>query len=185
MKCKDHTTIEGIQAIINLKVYLNRGLSKDLQEIFPSTIAVPRPKVVFEGIPNPNWLVGFAEGESCFFVRVYKSPKSKLGLAVQLAFSVTQHSRDKELLYGILKFFDCGRVANRSGECCDFRVNSLKELDEKVIPFFLKYPLPGSKSLNFHDFKKVLEMMKNKEHLTENGLITIQKIKAGMNMGRE
>jgi hypothetical protein len=57
-------------------------------------------------------------------------------------------------------------VVKRSGEYCDFIVNSIKDLDEKIIPLFVKNPLPGSKKLNYEDFKKVLEMMKNKEHLT-------------------
>ena len=181
---KHHLTVEGLQRIINLKVHLNRGLSADLKKIFPNTVPIPRPKVVFSGIPDPYWLVGFAEGESCFFVRIYRSEKSRLGTAVQLSFIITQHSRDKDLLYGILEYFaSIGRVKNRSSSYCDFIVNSVKDLDEKIIPFFIKHPLPGSKSLNYLYFKKVLEMIKKKEHLTENGLLTIRNIKAGMNTG--
>ena len=183
---KHHLTMEGLQRIINLKVHLNRGLSADLKKIFPNTVPIPRPKVVFSGIPDPYWLVGFAEGESCFFIRIYTSEKSRLGTAVQLSFIITQHSRDKDLLYGILEYFaSIGRVKNRSSNYCDFIVNSVKDLHEKIIPFFIKHPLPGSKSLNYLDFKKVLEMIKKKEHLTENGLFTIRKIKAGMNTGRK
>ena len=184
IKRKDHLTTEGLQRIVNLKVNLNRGLSYDLKKFFPDTVAVCRPKIDFVHIPDPNWLVGFSEGESCFFVRIYRSNKSKQGLAVQLAFSITQHFRDKELLDGIKNFLGCGRVAKRSGEYCDFVVNSLSDLDEKIIPLFLKYPLPGSKELNFIDFKKVLEMMKNKDHLSEEGLLKIKKIKCGMNTAR-
>lgn len=185
LKHKEHLTTEGLQKIVNLKVHLNRGLSDNLKKMFPNTIAVPRPIVKFTGIPDPCWLVGFSEGESCFFVRIYTSKKSRLGLAVQLAFSITQHYRDKELFEGISSYLDCGRVVKRSGEYCDFIVNSIKDLDEKIIPLFVKNPLPGSKKLNYEDFKKVLEMMKNKEHLTWKGLLNIKKIKYGMNTGRQ
>lgn len=168
---KHHLTVEGLQRIINLKFYLNRGLSDDLKKNFPNTVPIPRPKVVFSGIPDPYWLVGFAEGESCFFIRIYTSEKSRLGTAVQLSFIITQHSRDKDLLYGVSEYFaSIGRVKNRSSNYCDFIVNSVKDLDEKIIPFFIKHPLPGSKSLNYLDFKKVLEMIKKKEHLTEVNL---------------
>lgn len=70
-----------------------------------------------------------------FFVSVYKSPKSKLGLAIQLAFKITQHFRDIEFLIGIKKFLS-GRVEKRNKEACDFTVNSLKDFEFKIIPFF-------------------------------------------------
>jgi hypothetical protein len=58
---------------------------------------------------------------------LYKSPKSKLGLAVQLVFKITQHYRDILLLKGIVDFFNCGRVKLRNiKQGCDFTVNSLK-----------------------------------------------------------
>jgi hypothetical protein len=48
----------------------------------------------------------------------------------------------------------------------------------------LKYPLQGSKLLNFKDFKKVVEIVKVKEHLTEQGINKIKEIKSNMNEGR-
>jgi len=38
--------------------------------------------------------------------------------------------------------------------------------------------------LDFADFKKTVEIMKTKGHLTESGLEEIGMIKAGMNKGR-
>ena len=48
----------------------------------------------------------------------------------------------------------------------------------------MKYPLQGSKFLNFEDFKKVVNIMKVKGHLTKEGLDEIKLIKANMNQGR-
>ena len=56
---------------------------------------------------------------------------------------------------------------------------------DKIIPFFEKYPIKGVKALDYADFCKVAELMKNKAHLTEHGLEEIRKIKSGMNRGRE
>ena len=50
---------------------------------------------------------------------------------------------------------------------------------------FDKYPLLGSKRLEYTDFYKVFKLMKNKSHLTLKGLNEIQIIKAGMNRGRD
>ena len=57
-----------------------------------------------------------------------------------------------------------------------------------IIPFFNKYPIVGIKSLDFLDFKKVSsaprEIILKKEHLTNEGLISIKNIKKGMNNSR-
>jgi LAGLIDADG endonuclease len=185
IKRKEHISFNGLQKIVNLKASLNLGLTDSLKSAFPNTVAIPRPKVSFKEIPDPNWLTGFAEGEACFFISIYKSLKSKLGLAVQLVFKITQHSRDIELLKGIEKFFTCGRVEKRSTDACDFTVNSLKDFDNKIVPFFLKYPLQGSKFSNFKDFNKIVQIMKVKDHLKREGLETIKNIKAGMNTSRK
>jgi len=42
----------------------------------------------------------------------------------------------------------------------------------------------GAKLLDYADFKKAVEIMKNKGHLTKEGLEEICKIKVGMNRGR-
>ena len=71
-----------------------------------------------------------------------------------------------------------GRINREIGE---FVVTGLSDITEKIIPFFNQYPLRGSKALDFKDFVKVAELMKNKAHLTAEGLDQIRKIKAGMN----
>ena len=184
IKRKHHFNSYGLQEIVNLKASLNIGATLKLKTFFPNTVAVFRPNIHYSKIPDPNWLSGFADGEACFFVSVYKSPKSKLGLAVQLVFKITQHSRDMELLIGIKDFFECGRVEKRNKDACDFTVNRLKDFELKIIPFFLKYPLKGSKVLNFKDLNKVVNIMKIKGHLTKKGLKTILDIKYNMNTGR-
>ena len=185
IKHKQHLNINGLREIVNLKASMNQGLSHKLKVSFPNTIAVTRPKIRISETPDPNWISGFAEGEGCFFISVYKSPGSKLGLAVQLVFRLTQHSRDLELLKTIKEFFACGRVEKRNKEACDFTVNSIKDFELKIVPFFLKYRLQGSKCLNFQDFNKVVKIMKNKGHLTRDGLETIKDIKGGMNTARK
>lgn len=68
---------------------MNLGLSSNLEDEFPNTKSYPRVSTEFKGIPDPNWLIGFIQGEACFYVSVYKSPKSKIGSAVQLVFKLT------------------------------------------------------------------------------------------------
>jgi hypothetical protein len=53
-----------------------------------------------------------------------------------------------------------------------------------IIPFFKKYPIQGIKKLDFQDFCLVAELMKEKKHLTSEGLSLIKKIKSTMNSRR-
>ena len=178
---KEHLTKQGLQEIINLKATLNLGISKNLKENFPDTKFMERNINSNIKIPDSNWLSGFSEGESCFYISIYKSAKSKLGLAVQLVFKITQHSRDKELLNSISNYLGCGRVEKRQKDACDFTVTSIKSFEEKIIPFFSKNPLYGSKSLELEAFKKAFLIVKNKEHLKEQGLEELKNIKENMN----
>ena len=54
----------------------------------------------------------------------------------------------------------------------------------KVIPLFDKNKIVGIKFEDYQDWKKVAELMKNKAHLTSEGLDQIRKIKVHMNTGR-
>ena len=101
-----------------------------------------------------------------------------------MVFKLTQHYRDLKLIQLIKDFLDCGRVERRAGFATDFTVTSLKDIESKILTFFDKYPLVGSKLLNLKDFKEALKIMEVKGHLTEEGLNRIRVIKAGMNTGR-
>jgi hypothetical protein len=62
----------------------------------------------------------------------------------------------------------------------EFRVNKLSDILNIIIPFFDKHLLVGVKRLNYLNFCKIALLMKDKAHLTEEGLTQIIKIKAGM-----
>jgi len=104
-------------------------------------------------------------------------------VAVKLIFKLTQHSRDLALMQSLVDYLGCGNVY-AYGTAVDYKITKFVDLTEKVLPLFEKYSLQGVKLLDYLDFVKVIELMKNKEHLTAEGLDQIRKIKAGMNRGR-
>ena len=63
-----------------------------------------------------------------------------------------------------------------------YRIQSIKEL-QVIIDHFDKYPLITQKLSDYILFKQAVELIKNKEHLTEEGLHKIVAIKASMNLG--
>ena len=107
-----------------------------------------------------------------------------MGEAVQLFFQVTQHSRDKKIMRSLIGILNCGEIYIK-GEAFDFRVSKFNDIIKIIIPFFQKYKIQGVKALDFADWCRAAELMKNKEHLTAKGLSRIKKIKAGMNRGRK
>jgi hypothetical protein len=54
-------------------------------------------------------------------------------------------------------------------------VGKFSDIEEKIIPFFQKYLLQGTKRLDFEDLCKVVKLMKSQTHLTSEGLEQIKK----------
>jgi hypothetical protein len=101
-------------------------------------------------------------------------------------FQITQHTRDKQLLFNFQNYLGCGKYYTITGkDFGDFKVSRISDITEKIIPFFTKYCLQGVKSKDFEDFCKVANLMEKKAHLTQEGLEEIRKIKSGMNTGRK
>lgn len=118
-------------------------------------------------------------------VSLKKSTTHQTGLQVELVFQITQHTRDKQLIVSLKNYFGCGRYRERTGGLAgDFIVSKLSDLNQKIIPFFSKYPIIGVKAKDFQLFTKVVFLMQSKAHLTKQGLEQIQIIKAGLNRKR-
>lgn len=183
MENKEHLTLEGFREIVAIRSSLNKGLSETLKQKFPDIVPVPRPKVQPPKIFNSHWIAGLVSGDGCFYVSIFKSP-TKLGESVKLMFTITQHSRDEQLLISLVNYLGFGRYVPRNGEHGELLVTDIEAVSKKVIPLFNKYPIVGIKSQDFQDFEKLAILIKNKDHLTIKGLEEIRKIKYGMNKGR-
>jgi hypothetical protein len=135
---------------------------------------------------DPMWIVGFTDGEGCFHVAISKNSTMKLGNHALRGFSIVQNVRDINLLSTIAEYFGCGIVKpnDKAKTKYQYLVRNQSDLTKIIIPFFDKYSLITQKYLDYLDFKQVLEIMNKGEHLTEDGLIKIRKIKSGMNRNR-
>jgi hypothetical protein len=58
---------------------------------------------------SPEWVVGFVDGEGCFYVGVNRQPTMKIGWQVLPEFRVVQHERDVALLEQLREFSDAVR----------------------------------------------------------------------------
>jgi len=134
---------------------------------------------------DAHWVVGFVDGEGCFYVGVNHHPDMKTGYQVLPEFTVVQHERDIQILYALKKFFGCGVVRKNHADRMAYRVRSIMHLSERIVPFFEKHPLKTKKHVNFLKFRDVVNLMVRGDHLTPLGVERIRKIASMMNTGCE
>lgn len=84
----------------------------------------------------------------------------------------------------LMGFFNCGRL-EKTGSASSLVVTKLSLINEIIVPFFNKYCLVGSKSQDFRDWSKAVELVTKKAHLTTEGLDEILKIKSNINFSRK
>lgn len=129
------------------------------------------------------------------------------GEKVYCRFHITQHSKDLKLMQMFVQFFGCGKVDVRSNICtplsqspkggyrrspggtppkgrCDFIIQDTSFLLEKVVGHFDLYPLINLKHEDYLCFKQALLLIKEKRHLTREGLDKIKSLNLEMNSNR-
>lgn len=145
---------------------------------------IKNPDLEISSVIHPWFITGFTDGEGSFLIRVRKNPKYKVGFVVEAYFSITLHKKDLLILQEIQSYFGGkGSIRKDVNNKVKFRVESLKDIVNLIIPHFEKYPLITQKLADYFLFKDVVNMMINKEHLTKKGLNKIVSIKAGINLG--
>mmetsp|Transcript_34803 Transcript_34803/g.54778 ORF Transcript_34803/g.54778 Transcript_34803/m.54778 type:complete len:150 (-) Transcript_34803:27-476(-) len=130
---------------------------------------------------EPQWIVGFVDGEGCFHVSVNRHKEMSIGYQVLPEFTVVQHQRDIQVLHALKAYFGCGVVRKNHGDRMAYRVRGIRHLIEIIIPFFEKHLLKTKKRVDFQKFRKVLLKMQKNDHLTPEGIEEIRKLKAQMN----
>lgn len=128
------------------------------------------------------YLAGFADGESSFSVAIIKHPAQKFGWMINPCFQVYQHKSHREILELFKFVFQTGSIYRKSGihPVLNFSIDSRRNLIEKVIPFFDKYPLITKKE-TYITFRKIVISMEKKEHLSEDGFREIVNLAYSMN----
>lgn len=131
---------------------------------------------------NPNFVTGFSDAESCFYIKIKKNKSYSTGWVVELNFQIGLHQNDRPLLELIQLFFGVGKIYKLGKDAIQYRVTSHKDL-AVIIDHFKNYPLITQKRADFELFKQALELIQNKEHLTIEGLQKLVAIKASINLG--
>jgi hypothetical protein len=131
---------------------------------------------------NPWFLTGFSDAEASFIISIYRDEKSKTGWRVTPNFSIHIHIKDIALLESIRDTLGVGKVRKNSSSTAVFRVDNIQEL-LVIVDHFTRYPLIGFKVSDFLLFKQCYDLIKQKQHLTQEGLEKIVALKCNLNKG--
>lgn len=174
-------TLMGLKRDYQVKTLSNQIINKRFYSSnLPQSVQLSKEKETL----NPWTVVGFSDAESSFMVRIRKNSKYKTGWIVVAVFSIAVDKKDLFLLDSIKAFFGgWGSIKKHGKGTFSYRIESSEQILKLIIPFFDKYPLITEKLGDYILFKKVVELMSNKEHLTEAGLYKIVSLKASINKG--
>ncbi len=135
----------------------------------------------------PYSLTGLVDAEGCFRISIlnnrnFKEDKGNVAFNTRLYFQLSLHKKDANLLKLLKDSLNVGKIYKSRPEIHELQVSSLKDI-KLIIEFFDKYPLITQKYGDYELFKKAYELMNNKQHLTEEGLLKLIALKASSNWG--
>lgn len=140
-----------------------------------------------ERLKTIGWIIGYVDGEGCFSVSMIRNRATRHGWQVFPEFVVTQGEKSLDSLEFIREFFGCGRIFinrrydNHRENLYRYCVRSIKDISEKIIPFFEENKLKTEKKKDFVVFVKIIELMIRQEHFDLKGLKKIANLIQKMN----
>lgn len=137
---------------------------------------------------DPYQVSGFIVGEGCFYLDVSRDPSYNCGFQSRLCFEIELRDDDEDILHEVKRHLGCGNVYrlqyakyHKWKPHVKFRTSNFKDIYEKVIPFFKRYPLFGMKERNFKIFCEAAEIIKRDEHKTSEGIKKLLALKSQIN----
>ncbi len=128
-----------------------------------------------------NWVAGFVEGEGSFNVPVRRERDRGLPWRVSLSFNVSQVGHQLPQL--LKATFGTGTVRDRGDGIHYFEVTRPLELEDRVFPFFERFPLRGPKSCDLAVFREITALVLLGRHLSPTGIGEILALRGPMNRG--
>lgn len=128
------------------------------------------------------YLAGFVDGEASFSVAIVTHPTQKFGWMINPCFQVYQHKNHPEILELYKFVFQGGKIYTKNGtpNVQVFSIDSRRNLIEKVLPFFDKYPLI-TKYQTYQAFRDIVLSMEEREHWTVPGFKRLVTLAYSMN----
>lgn len=115
-----------------------------------------------------NWYITvLTDAEGCFIVNIIKDNTRTTGYNIQTSFELNLNHKDLDLLKNLKYTLGVGNIYyNSNDKTYKYKVSDLNNLINIIIPQFKQYRLLTHKYLDFIIFSKIMNIIKNKEHLS-------------------
>lgn len=133
-----------------------------------------------------QYIAGFVDGEGSFHVAFQERKDLRFGWQAVPEFHVSQNFPSRKVLEGIRDTLQCGYIkandaAGKADKTLVYVVRDRKDLLQKIIPFFERYPLLSEKRNDFELFRKIVRRIEAGEHLKLEGFEQIVCLAYAMN----
>ena len=116
---------------------------------------------------DPDWVVGFTDGEGCFSVSIHKNALARptRGWHIQPTFQVSQHEDHRDILQALRAFVECGSVRTKgpSNSVGVYVVHSTRQLVDRILPFFESHALRVKRD-DFEKFADIVRSIRARRH---------------------
>jgi len=107
-----------------------------------------------------NFLAGFALGEASFMIVCRRRGDYARSWKISAAFNVSQ--KDRAPLDLFQDTLACGSMRKAGNGGWYWEVNDLADIRSRIIPFFRRFPLVGSKAVDFELFADAADLLATK-----------------------
>lgn len=147
-----------------------------------------------DNLGNSSWLSGFVDADGSFSVQHTKTEtgaaKRKISCRLRIEQRILDPNTNEDYFYilnQICLFFNCKlltRTQKSTGNTYYILTASSKASLNIIINYFNKYPLFSSKFLDYQDWELVAKLFINSQHLTPEGINTVEVVRSRMNTKR-
>lgn len=147
-----------------------------------------------KSLDNNSWLSGFVDADGSFSVQYTKTEdgakKSKISCRMRIEQRVLDpitNNSYSEILNQICTFLNCNLLTRtqKSTDNTYYTLAATSKVSSAIlIQYFSKYPLFSSKFLDYKDWEQVAYLIINNQHLTEEGINTVELVRSRMNTKR-
>ena len=189
--------IKGIMILVNLmhgKLRTPKNIRfNDLIKFMNTKYSLDTPESLLDNsnLLNNSWFTGFTESDGHFGIKYLErraksdTRKRSASESVTLKFVLNQRLFDKPsslsmkpFMESLALFLSCNLTSytnNTNSEILCVSVSSLESV-KFLVNYFNKYPLIGNKLSDFKKWEIVHNMIIKKEHLTDQGRLTIRSL---------
>jgi LAGLIDADG DNA endonuclease family protein len=139
-------------------------------------------RLAIEAIPESlgSFLSGFALGEASFMLVCRRRGDYGRRWKISAAFNVSQH--DRVPLEVFREVLECGTFRRAGNGGWYLEVNRLLDLQQRVVPFFERFPLLGRKAHDFARFRAAVALL-GKPVMTDPDYLQVLLLREHMNNG--